>query len=339
MKKYMFMSLIATFVMVLGANAQGNSYNMVIEMTNGTKINVGPNDIKNISFTDGQLTVSGESIDGIMNQISVLQMQVKSLMDEITAIKNNNGTNNGNPQQDEDEEGYETFDLGDPYTTLSFNPQGVLARLKVTVRYAADSNIPVFYDDTRVFLRRISLSGFAMKGSLKMSSIASGSPTWKDCNFNTTFYDGRKDGREGTIDGGQPAETPQNLNPKLIENYAAVKDGKFSSEKSPGINDNDQLLFTYSALSNTGDGYFYVIPRNQHTGMDIDLAYDVETIDPHLGGWLSDGQTHGITIENRIMRKNVLGENVDFEPGKSYLINIIVGMTSVKCETTISDWQ
>lgn len=138
MKKHLLLSLIAAFMVVLGASAQGNSYNMVIEMANGTKINIGPNDIKNISFIDGNLTVSGESIDDIKKDISdiknamanlktcqcsgeiaalkkevadlnipdivaminVLQMQIKSLMDEIDALKKNGGENNNQGNDD-----------------------------------------------------------------------------------------------------------------------------------------------------------------------------------------------------------------------------------------------
>ena len=138
MKKHLLLSLIAAFMVVLGASAQGNSYNMVIEMANGTKINIGPNDIKNISFIDGNLTVSGESIDDIKRDITdiknamanlktcqcsgeiaalkkemadlnipdivaminVLQMQIKSLMDEIDALKKNGGENNNQGNDD-----------------------------------------------------------------------------------------------------------------------------------------------------------------------------------------------------------------------------------------------
>ena len=39
------MSLITVLIIILGISAQ-NTYNMVIEMTNGTKINIGPNDTK-----------------------------------------------------------------------------------------------------------------------------------------------------------------------------------------------------------------------------------------------------------------------------------------------------
>ena len=78
MKKFYFLSLIAAFITVLGASAQSNSYNMVIEMTDGTKINIGPNDVKNITFAEGKLAVGGESIDDIKKQIATLQTQFAS---------------------------------------------------------------------------------------------------------------------------------------------------------------------------------------------------------------------------------------------------------------------
>lgn len=69
------MSLITVLITILGISAQ-NTYNMVIEMTNGTKINIGPNDIKNMSFMEGNLTVSGESIDDIKKEIAELKKKV-----------------------------------------------------------------------------------------------------------------------------------------------------------------------------------------------------------------------------------------------------------------------
>ncbi|MBQ8486573.1 MAG: hypothetical protein IJ533_02860 [Prevotella sp.] len=126
MKKQLLLSLVAAFMMALGISAQNNSYSMVIEMTDGTKVTIGPNDIKNMTFTDGQLTVSGESIDGIkkdiaelkekinhqkgcecsveisdiMSVINVLQMQIKSLMDEIENLKKNGGGENNSGGDD-----------------------------------------------------------------------------------------------------------------------------------------------------------------------------------------------------------------------------------------------
>ena len=112
--KRILLSLIVAFTALLGISAQ-NTYNMVIEMTNGTKINIGPNDVQNIYFTDGELTVSGESIDDlkkdiedikskiaelnvsdILSMINVLQMQIKALSDEIAALKDQGGNDDNN---------------------------------------------------------------------------------------------------------------------------------------------------------------------------------------------------------------------------------------------------
>ena len=73
--KRIFLSLATVLITILGISAQ-NTYNMVIEMNNGTKINIGPNDIKNISFVDGDLTISGESIDEIKKEIADLKQKL-----------------------------------------------------------------------------------------------------------------------------------------------------------------------------------------------------------------------------------------------------------------------
>ncbi len=139
--KRILLSLATALITVLGMSAQ-NTYNMVIEMNDGTKINIGPNDIKNMSFMDGNLTVDGESIDdikkaiaelkkkvdeqkscecskeiealkqeianlnssGIMDVINVLQMQIKSLTDEVAALKNG-GSNNSHEDSNKDNQG------------------------------------------------------------------------------------------------------------------------------------------------------------------------------------------------------------------------------------------
>lgn len=140
--KKIFLTLITALITILSISAQ-NTYNMVIEMNDGTKINIGPNDIKNMSFMDGNLTVSGESIDDIKKEIAelkkkvdeqkscecsneiatlkqeianlntsdiiaminVLQMQIKSLTDEVAALKGNGGNNDSQGGGNDDQGG------------------------------------------------------------------------------------------------------------------------------------------------------------------------------------------------------------------------------------------
>ncbi len=70
MKKFFLISLIATFVTIFSASAQDNTYNMVIKMANGTTFTIGPKDVENITFNDGEVVVSGSSIQELIASIT-----------------------------------------------------------------------------------------------------------------------------------------------------------------------------------------------------------------------------------------------------------------------------
>ena len=57
---------IGLFIAAAPAVAQNNTFNMVITMANGTTITIGPNEVKNITFNEGQVVVSGENLDKIV---------------------------------------------------------------------------------------------------------------------------------------------------------------------------------------------------------------------------------------------------------------------------------
>ena len=244
---------------------------------------------------------------------------------------------------------------------LSFNLKHSLAKVKFTIDYVKDDFTPqgaYMYDkdktnvidstETRIFVRSFSVSGWATKGALNLNNTVAGQPLWKDFDgvkdltFNDlTFNDGRKDGKEGDQNGAQTNEENQGLNPKIIENWAAMAvNGEktvFGAKKNIGVAFYPQLLFGGDEKKN--GGYFYVIPRNEPgNSVDVTIVYDVETIDPALAGLLSNGETHGSTIENVISKKHILGEGKDFEAGKQYWVKIHVGMTSVKVEAVVTDW-
>ena len=79
MKKNLLITLFALMAVALNGNAQDNTYNMVIEMTNGTKITIGPNDIKNIIFNDGELIVTGEEVNNLVEQQSKVTEDIAKL--------------------------------------------------------------------------------------------------------------------------------------------------------------------------------------------------------------------------------------------------------------------
>ena len=244
---------------------------------------------------------------------------------------------------------------------ISFNLKHSLAKVKFTIDYIADNFTPdgesaqINADETRIFVRSFTVSGWATKGALNLNNTTEGEPLWKDfdgskdLSFNDiTFNDGRKDSKEGTDNGAQTNEENQGLNPNIIENWAANKNVGtadkpkvgFGADKNDGVTLEPQLLF--GGDPETNGGYFYVIPRNekpgQSAGVDVTIVYDVETIDPKLAATISDGETHGTSVENVISKKHILGEKIDFEAGKQYLVKIHIGMTSVKIEAVVTDW-
>ena len=247
---------------------------------------------------------------------------------------------------------------------IKFNLLHSLAKVKVTIDYIADDNTPVPSGDydpeaapnlidstkTRIFVRWIKMNGFALEGALNLNNDEANLPNWKafdgirELNFDDiTFNDGRKDNKEGIKNGIAKNELNIGLNEEIVENFAELENGKFSSEKNYGVRPfmNDdyataQLLFGGDPKAN--DGYFYVIPRGQEESVNIEIDYDVLTIDPNLSTTLSGTKDFGSQIENQIYKENVLGENVDFEAGKQYQIHIHLGMTSVKIEAVVEPW-
>lgn len=238
---------------------------------------------------------------------------------------------------------------------IKFNLRHALAKVKVTIDYIADAFTPdgpsevIDKNETRIFVRNITMGGFAMEGALNLNNTEANIPLWKDVDgdkdltFNPIqFNDGRKDSKEGTVGGEQKNEPNQCLNDSIIENGVkeAVVDGKFTDKKHPGVTNKSVLLFKHTAEA-AGDngGFFYVIPRDADEDVDVEIVYDVETIDPKLAGKLSDLETRGSSIENIISKKAIFGEGVDFEAGKQYEIRIHLGMTSVKIDAIVTDWD
>ena len=249
---------------------------------------------------------------------------------------------------------------------ISFNLKHSLAKVKFTIDYVKDDFTPegavaegtaatdaqkINADETRIFVRSFTIGGWATKGALNLNNKEAnrpGEPLWKDFDgvkdlafSDITFHDGRKDGKEGDVNGVQSNEENQGLNPNIIENFSQAVAGdpvKFGASKSSGVTAEPQLLFGGNASKN--GGYFYVIPRNEKQGANVDvtIVYDVETIDGKLAGLLSDGATHGLSTENVISKRAILGAGKDFEAGKQYLIKIHIGMTSVKIDAVVTDW-
>ena len=112
---------------------------------------------------------------------------------------------------------------------VKFTFKHALAQLNVQIDADVNTNIhgegAELDANTKVFVRKVTFSGFAMKGALNLNNETADQPKWVSygcaCDDNLqsedyTIYDGMKDGREGT---GSTAngEKVTGLNPTLIQ--------------------------------------------------------------------------------------------------------------------------
>ena len=188
--------------------------------------------------------------------------------------------------------------------------------------------------NTKVFVRSVTFNGFAMKGALNLNNEEEGTPNWKGYNCSNepllaeeyTIYDGMKDGKEGT---GYTAsnEKVTGLNPTIIQNAKWGEDAE-------GVTKTAKNLFN----SDDKDAPIYVIPTGDD--MNVTIVYDIETVDEKLAGTVSDLETAGVSIENKITKTITLtsADAMKLEAGKKYTIQLHLGLSQVEFDATVSDW-
>ncbi|MBP3779478.1 MAG: fimbrillin family protein [Prevotella sp.] len=204
---------------------------------------------------------------------------------------------------------------------ITFTFKHALAKLTATI--ATDNSIDA---NSKVYVRSITITGFASKGMLNLNNITPNQPLWLSYDGGEptyegmTFNDGRKDGREGTADGAQANEKNQLLNSTIIQTNTATG----------GVTNSAANLFSTTDL--------YVIPSGGTENVDVTIVYDVETEDAKLSTKLSDGSTPGSSIENRITKTAVFGASTGFVAGNAYTINITLGMKQVKLDASVATW-
>lgn len=242
---------------------------------------------------------------------------------------------------------------------ISFDFKHALSQLNVQI----DTDVDVLSHssseldgNTRIYVRSVTFEGFATKGSLDLNSDYSTSPSqttpnWYDLagtgKLSTdavTIYDGRRDGKEGVENATAKNETPSDLNPAIVQSKAytttlptgEIQYTSFSSDPNdPGVTNTAVNLFN----STDADAPILVIPTTED--MKITIVYDVETADATLSGYLSDGKTRGSTIENSIIQdiKLTKGDAMTLESGKKYVVKLHLGLTSVKFEASVTEWD
>lgn len=253
-------------------------------------------------------------------------------------------------------DGANNINAGDPYinvakpavgSKLKFNFKHALVQLNVNVDADVDivghsESEGALEGNTRVWVRSVTFDGVSQRGYLNMNT-----GVWyetidnnKISHASVTVHDGRRDGAEALADDSY--ETPIGLNPQLVQSEAYSTDLGTNGTGAPiyttftttptGVTRASQALFGETAHS------LLVVPANEQ--LRVTIVYDVETADATLPKFLSDGVTRGSTVENKITKVITLGSDpLKLEAGKAYNISLHLGMTSVKFDAAVSNWE
>lgn len=235
---------------------------------------------------------------------------------------------------------------------IQFDFKHALAKLNVQIDAFVDqATVPTtppttatLDANTRIYVRSITFTGFETQGTLNLNNTEANIPLWLNSDGTSELsgsgkevvvFDGLKDGKESKVGSEQKSEKPAMLNPVIIQHNTGTA---ATWKPTDGVTETPVNLFkTTSASATTAlTESIFVIPT--YETMDVTIVYDVETFDPNLPGYLSDGETHGSSIENKITKTAVFGTTTNIEAGKAYTLKLHLGMTSVKLDATVSPW-
>ena len=235
-----------------------------------------------------------------------------------------------------------------------------------TVHDPANNNVPKDRaPETRIWVRSVTFEGFTDKGRLNLNANAQDGPLWFDLTVadspigsgTVTIFDGRTDGKEGRDNAIAKKETPATLNAGIIQtapyDQTQLANNILTiSDAVPGVTNKTVNLFDANGIADeAGDNDetkaakaaarlnmpIYVIPTDEN--LKITIVYDVETYDPNLAQFLSDGAVKGSSIQNTIEKEITIGgQTFSLEAGKIYTIGLHLGMTSVKFDASVTDW-
>ena len=178
--------------------------------------------------------------------------------------------------------------------------------------------------NTKVFVRKVEVFGkFHTSSTLNLNNttVGAGIPNWvapTTTNAGTDpvfiFNDGKQDANDKLTDGSESADIAD-----------AFVDGAGVTKVAQKLLKNDhEFLIIPTDLTGAGKGF------------KVRITYDIETTDPNLAGYLTDGTTNGSKVKNVITTKDAVSLN--FEAGKIYTITLKLGLTSVKMVAEVADW-
>lgn len=202
--------------------------------------------------------------------------------------------------------------------TVAFLFKHALARFNVNVRgffdavRASDGEISTndIDSNTKITIEKIEIKGtFAPSGTLNLNNTEANKALWTPATAAETTL---------TIPNGD-----------IATSLKATVNGETSFPSVAGVTKTNVNVFTGAAPAKTDATYYTFIPTTTSTTLNVKITYYVTTQDSKLAG--------GISCVKNVIDKDITFAS-GFACGLNYNLNIVLGMTTVKLEATVSDW-
>lgn len=211
-------------------------------------------------------------------------------------------------------------------TTVDFNFLHATSRLKLQVQGVFDEGTPGNNDidgETRILVNSISVTAGTNKGVLNLQNTVANVAAWestagialKTFTLNNSGTLMNAEIRNHTAIGTYLA---------TASNFDLLPAGVTKTAKNAFADDDYAYLFIPTTTSG-----------GRTNTMDVRIQYDVITRDPALVRNTPAGFS---IVHNDITRTVTLPGDTKFDPNKLYKLNILLGMTSVKFDLTVTDW-
>lgn len=201
---------------------------------------------------------------------------------------------------------------------VTFNFRHALTGVGINVQaFFDDVNDPAAFDDvtsgtleaeTKITIESVTLSGFDYyaTGDLNLNNTTANTPLWQNLPTAGTSF---------PITGAIAASLKDSGNAEL-QTVAGVTGTKVN-------------LITGAAPAAT-DPYYMLIPTGNNTdNVNVEIVYYVTTEDNNL----ADGFSR---VQNDIKKESI---TLQLVAGKKNTLNLVLGMTTVKVDATVTDWE
>lgn len=202
--------------------------------------------------------------------------------------------------------------------TVAFLFKHALARFNVNVRGYFDAvrstdgalSTADVDSNTKITIEKIEITGtFAPSGQLNLNNTTANVPLWTPATA---------------------AETTLTIpNSDIAASLKATVNGETSFPSIAGVTKTNVNVFTGAAPTKADATYYTFIPTTTSTTLNVKITYYVTTQDAKLNG--------GISCVKNVIDKDITFAS-GFTGGLNYNLNIVLGMTTVKLEATVSDW-